>query len=68
MFVHASSKNPGIDNERFSMMLDTARQLSEGLDAHLLDDYEHQPLTMGDECYCVQLPCVDYLNSSESKY
>jgi len=27
-----------INLERFSIMLDTARQLSEGLDTHLLDD------------------------------
>ncbi len=37
LFMHAS-KNPSIDAERFSIMLETARQLSEGLDAHLLDD------------------------------
>ncbi|KTD40021.1 cell division protein ZipA C-terminal FtsZ-binding domain-containing protein [Legionella parisiensis] len=39
-----SSKNPGIDVERFAVMLETARQLSEGLDAHLLDD-QRQLLT-----------------------
>ncbi|KTD79208.1 cell division protein ZipA C-terminal FtsZ-binding domain-containing protein [Legionella waltersii] len=39
-----TSKNPGIDTERFSVMLETARQLSEGLDAHLLDE-QRKPLT-----------------------
>lgn len=43
LYMHAS-KNPGIDMERFSVMLETARQLSEGLDAYLLDD-QRQPLT-----------------------
>ncbi|MDR3441642.1 MAG: cell division protein ZipA C-terminal FtsZ-binding domain-containing protein [Legionella sp.] len=39
-----SSCNPGIDAERFAVMLDTAHQLKEGLDAHLLDD-QRKPLT-----------------------
>ncbi|WP_199739210.1 cell division protein ZipA C-terminal FtsZ-binding domain-containing protein [Legionella qingyii] len=43
LYMH-SSKNPGIDIERFTVMLETARQLSEGLDAHLLDD-QRKPLT-----------------------
>lgn len=43
LYMH-SSKNPGIDIERFAVMLETARQLSEGLDAHLLDD-QRQLLT-----------------------
>lgn len=43
LFMHASG-NATIDEERFNMMLDTARQLSEGLDAHLLDD-KRQPLS-----------------------
>ncbi|KTC91009.1 cell division protein ZipA [Fluoribacter dumoffii] len=43
LYMH-SSKNPGIDVERFAVMLETARQLSEGLDAHLLDD-QRKPLT-----------------------
>jgi cell division protein ZipA len=38
-----SSKNPNIDSERFSVMLDTARQLRDGLDANLLDE-SRQPL------------------------
>ncbi len=43
LFMQAS-KNPSIDEERFSIMLETGRQLSEGLDAHLLDD-QRKPLT-----------------------
>lgn len=43
LFMQAS-KNPSIDAERFNIMLETARQLSEGLDAHLLDD-QRKPLT-----------------------
>lgn len=39
-----STTNPGINAERFSVMLDTARQLSDGLDAYLLDD-QRRPLT-----------------------
>lgn len=39
-----SSQNPSIDGERFRMMLDTAKQLSEGLDTYLLDD-KRKPLT-----------------------
>ena len=39
-----TSKNASIDEERFSIMLETARQLSEGMDAHLLDD-QRKPLT-----------------------
>tara|TARA_R110002126_G_C10490915_1_gene504583 strand:- start:53067 stop:53756 length:690 start_codon:yes stop_codon:yes gene_type:complete len=37
MFMETSD-NAGIDLERFSIMMDTAKQLSEGLDTHLLDD------------------------------
>ncbi|NCT57625.1 MAG: cell division protein ZipA [Legionella sp.] len=33
-----TSDNANIDLERFSMMMDTARQLSDGLDTYLLDD------------------------------
>lgn len=39
-----ATNNPDLDAERFALMLDTAKQLSEGLDAHLLDD-QRQPLT-----------------------
>ena len=38
------SESPMIDAERFAIMLDTARQLSDDLDAYLLDD-RRQPLT-----------------------
>ncbi len=38
-----ATNNPDVDAERFSLMLDTARQLSDGLDAHLLDD-QRRPL------------------------
>lgn len=37
MFMHASG-NTTIDSERLDIMLDTARQLAEGLDTYLLDD------------------------------
>ena len=43
LFMHTSG-NSTIDNERFSIMLDTAKQLSDGLDTHLLDD-KRQPLS-----------------------
>ena len=43
LYMH-SSRNPGIDIERFAVMLETAKQLSEGLDAYLLDD-QRKPLT-----------------------
>ncbi len=43
LFMHASG-NPTIDAERFAIMLDTAKQLSEGLDTHLLDD-QRRPLS-----------------------
>lgn len=57
LFMNAS-QNPGIDKERFSIMLDTAKQLSEGLDAHLLDD-KQKPLTPARiEHYWEQLQAV----------
>lgn len=43
LFMEASG-SAAIDEERFSILLDTARQLSEDLDTHLLDD-QRQPLT-----------------------
>ena len=43
LFMHASG-NATIDAERFAIMLDTAKQLSEGLDTYLLDD-QRQPLS-----------------------
>ena len=38
------SGHPAIDSERFSIMLDTAKQLSEGLDTHMLDE-QRKPLS-----------------------
>ncbi len=43
IFMQASG-NSTIDTERFSIMLDTAKQLSDDLDTYLLDDMR-QPLT-----------------------
>jgi cell division protein ZipA len=43
LFMQASG-NPTIDAERFAIMLETARQLSDGLDTYLLDD-KQQPLS-----------------------
>ena len=43
IFMQASG-NPTIDGDRFAIMLETAKQLSEGLNTHLLDD-KRQPLT-----------------------
>jgi cell division protein ZipA len=43
LFMKTSSVSV-TDAERFSVMLETARQLSEGLNAHLLDD-QRRPLT-----------------------
>lgn len=42
LFMHASG-NATIDAERFEIMLETAKQLSEGLDTHMLDD-QQRPL------------------------
>ena len=39
-----ATNNPKVDAQRFATMLDTARQLSDGLDAHLLDE-QRRPLT-----------------------
>ena len=38
------SNNPAIDQERFAIMLETAKQLSEGLDTYLLDE-DRKPLS-----------------------
>ena len=43
LFMQASG-NSTIDAERFAIMLDTAKQLSEGLDTYLLDD-QRKPLS-----------------------
>lgn len=37
------AKDPNINAERFAAMLETAKQLAEGLNAHLLDE-QHKPL------------------------
>jgi cell division protein ZipA len=39
-----TTPNSSINKERFSVMIDTAKQLCEGMDAHLLD-FQRQPLT-----------------------
>lgn len=54
-----TSKNPGIDKERFSIMLETAKQLSEGLDAHLLDDKQKPLTTQRIESYLEQLQVTE---------
>lgn len=54
-----TSKNVGIDKERFSIMLETARQLSKGLDAHLLDGQQKPLTTAGIEHY------LEHLQSEE---
>ncbi|KTD28018.1 MULTISPECIES: cell division protein ZipA C-terminal FtsZ-binding domain-containing protein [Legionella] len=43
LFMH-SSGNPVIDAERFTIMHETAKQLRDGLDTHLLDE-QKQPLS-----------------------
>lgn len=43
LFMHASG-NTTIDAERFTTMLDAAKQLGEGLNTHVLDD-QRQPLS-----------------------
>lgn len=43
LFMHGCG-NEAIDTERFSIMLETAKQLSEGLNAHLLDE-NREPLS-----------------------
>jgi len=47
LFMEASG-NTMIDMERFAIMLDTAKQLSEGLDTYLLDD-QRQPWSEASE-------------------
>ncbi|MBA2648225.1 MAG: cell division protein ZipA [Legionella sp.] len=54
------SDNPGIDSERFSIMLDTARQLSEGLDGLLLDDKQKPLTTERIDRYMKDLQILDY--------
>ena len=43
LFMHVSEE-AGIDAERFDIMIDTAKTLSDALDTHLLDD-QRQPLS-----------------------
>ena len=43
LFMHIS-KDPNVNTERFSIMLETARQLSDSLNAHLLDE-QRKPLS-----------------------
>ncbi len=43
LYMHPSG-NPGIDSERFDIMLDTAKTLSEDLDTYLLDE-RRKPLS-----------------------
>lgn len=58
MFMQASG-NATIDAERFGIMLDTAKQLSEGLDANLLDG-QRRPLSDASvQRYCQQLNIND---------
>lgn len=65
LFMQASG-HPAIDSERFDIMLDTAKQLSDGLDTHLLDDQRkplsnsslkryYDALNMKDECEHAEL-------------
>ncbi|MCX7117985.1 MAG: cell division protein ZipA [Legionellales bacterium] len=61
LFMHASG-NLTIDAERFAIMLDTAKQLSEGLDTYLLDE-KRQPLTDASiQNYHRKLSLVDALD------
>jgi cell division protein ZipA len=43
LFMHVSGET-AVDEERFDIMMDTAKTLSDALDAHLLDD-QRQPLS-----------------------
>ena len=58
LFMQASG-NPTIDAERFEIMLDTAKQLSEGLDAHLLDDKRRPFVDASLQRYYRQLNLAD---------
>lgn len=65
LFMQASG-NPTIDSERFSIMLDTARQLSEGLDTWLLDD-QRKPLNEASvRRYCQMLNISDVFERQQS--
>lgn len=54
LFMQASG-NPSIDAERFDVMMETARQLSEGLDTYLLDEKKQTLSKQSLERYCRQL-------------
>lgn len=67
LFMQASG-NPTIDAERFTLLLDTGRQLSEGLDTHLLDE-RRQPLTddsIQRYCRVLQIPTDICLKKDKS--
>lgn len=64
LFMQASG-NPTIDAERLSIMLDTAGQLSEGLDAYLLDERKVLLSDAGIQRYYERLNlAVDYEGSA----
>lgn len=64
LFMQASG-SPAIDAERFEIMLDTAKQLSDGLDTYLLDD-KRQPLTdAGIQRYYEKLNATDDIRTVE---
>ena len=66
LFMHESG-NQTIDAERLSIMLETAQQLSEGLNAHLLDE-SRQPLTEHSlQNYYRRLRLSDNHDQSETK-
>ena len=51
LFMHGSN-NPTIDAERFELMLNTAKQLSEDLNTHLLDDMQRPLSEQSIRNYC----------------
>ena len=58
LFMHASGSHT-IDADRFAIMVETAKQLSEGLDTHLLDDRRQPFSTASIERYHRMLDLVD---------
>lgn len=54
-----SSGNASIDSERFTIMLDTARQLSDDLDTHMLDDERHAWSDASEQRYLAMLSPAD---------
>ena len=66
LFMQASG-NTTIDAERFEIMLDTARLLSEGLDTYLLDE-KRKPLTDHSIArYCSRLGISDLTKEDETE-